>query len=63
MIVVQFGNLGFPVLQNLGFSVGTKLGVSNGISCDERMSLRRDLEITDFVDVVEDGNNLRWGRM
>jgi hypothetical protein len=40
-----------------------KLGVSNRLSCAEGMSSRKDLQIIDFVDVVKDGNNLRWGRM
>jgi hypothetical protein len=48
---------------NLGFPVGTKLGVSNRLSCNMGTSSSRDLEIADFVDVTKDGNNLRWGRI
>jgi hypothetical protein len=59
MIVVQVGNLRFPLDKNLGFLVGMKLGVSNRLSCNGAKSSGRDLEITDFVYVVEDGNDLR----
>jgi hypothetical protein len=63
MITVRVGNLGFPLWQNLGFPVGTKLGVFSRLSCDGGTSLRRDLEIADFVDVVGNNDDLRWGRM
>jgi hypothetical protein len=53
------GNLGFPLWQNLGFLVDTKLGVYNKLSCSGSMSLGEDLEIVDFVDVVGDDNDLR----
>ena len=59
MIVVQFGNLRFPLDKNLGFLAGTKLGASNRLSCNGGKSSGRDLEIVDFVYVVKDGNDLR----
>ena len=57
------GSMGFPLWKHLGFPFGTKLGFSNKISRNGGMHSGRDLEIIDFVDVVEDENDLRWGRM
>ena len=48
---------------NLGFPVNMKLKVSNRLSFDVGMSSEQDLEIADFVDVVEDENKLTWERM
>jgi hypothetical protein len=39
----------FPLDKNFRFLVGTKLGVSNRLSCNGGKSSGRDLEITDFV--------------
>jgi hypothetical protein len=63
MIALQLENLGFPLWNNLGFPVSTKLGVSSRLSCSGGMSSGRDLEIENFVDVVKDDNELKWGRM
>jgi hypothetical protein len=63
MIATRVENLGFPLWQNLGFPLGTKLGVFRRLSCDGGMSLGRDLEIANFVDVVGDDNDLRWGKV
>jgi hypothetical protein len=63
---VQFGllKLGFSTSQgNLGFPVGTKLGVSNKLGCNRGTSSSEDLEIKYFVDVFEDENDLRWWGM
>jgi hypothetical protein len=57
------GNLEFSLDKNLGFPIGTKLGVSNRLGCDDGTSSDIYLEIADFVDVVEDDTDLRWGRM
>jgi hypothetical protein len=37
------GNLGFLLWKNLGFLIGTKLGVSGRLSCNKGMCLGRDL--------------------
>jgi hypothetical protein len=60
---LDYGNLGFPFWQNLGFLVDTKLGVSNKLSCSGGTNLGGDLEIIDFMVFVEEKNDLRWWRM
>jgi hypothetical protein len=57
------GNFGFPFWKNFGVFVGMKLKVSSRLSCSRGTSSGKDLEITYFVDVLEDDNNLRWGRI
>jgi hypothetical protein len=67
MIVVQVGNWGFPLCKEtwsfrfdriLGFLVDMKLGVSSRLNCNGGTSSGRDLEITDFVDVFKDDDDL-----
>jgi hypothetical protein len=43
MIVVQVGNMGFPLWRNFEFPVGMKLGVSNKLSFYGGNELRRRL--------------------
>jgi hypothetical protein len=66
------GNLGFPLHREtwgcqfnkkLGFPVGMKLRVSKKLSFHGSTSSGGELEITYFMDVVRDDNDLRWGRM
>jgi hypothetical protein len=47
----------------LEVSTLVEFGDSNRLSCDGGMISSRDLEITNFVDVFVDENDLRWGRM
>jgi hypothetical protein len=55
------GNLWFPLHWIFGFLVGMKLGVSNRLSCYGSTISGRDF--ADFVDVFEDNNELRCGRI
>jgi hypothetical protein len=66
------GNLGFPLhKETWGFHFGRiwalQLARNVGFPADlvavGGTSSGKDLEIADFVDVVEDSNDLRWGRM
>jgi hypothetical protein len=65
-------NLGFPLHREtwgfqfgriLRFLIGMKRRVSNRLGCNGGMSWSGDLEITYFVDVSRDENELMWGRM
>jgi hypothetical protein len=57
------GKLGVSTLVEFRVSNGMKLGVYNKLTYSGGMSSGEELEITYFVDVVEDGSELRWGRM
>jgi hypothetical protein len=53
------GNLKFPPRKNLGFLFRHETWGFQQHEMGARV--RADLEMADFVDVVEDGNNLEWG--
>jgi hypothetical protein len=52
---------GFHLEQNLGFALGIKLWVSCRLSYIGGTSSSGELKITNFVDVVCEDNELRWG--
>jgi hypothetical protein len=55
------GKLGIPSLEEFGVSSRMKLGVSRRYCCIIGRSPGGNLDIVDFVDVVENDSDLRWG--